>query len=247
MICDSLFQTIGIACHPLSEDGSVAMLETAFTFADGDPLPVFVEKTAGQIRFFDDGGVLMHFRGRGIRVDDSRQTRFLGSAQALGAALSDTGDLEIWAKADDAPQAFANYVAALLSITAWEREHEGTTVDLASFIEEVGDCLRRIGPSENVEPSPEYVGVSGHVYKLDYDFNGKAVIAITTHNASVSSAVKKLVDIRSKPENRDFEVFIILDDRLDREAAANESRLLNAVGNVWMMTDLRQQAGLVAA
>ena len=245
MACSDITSLIGMTCYPLSDDGSVAMLETSFTFADGDAIPVFIEKTGGMVRFFDDGGTLMHFAGRGLRLIDNRNTKFLTNAGAPhGVSLSDSGDFEVWAAASDAPKAFASYVSAMVAIVDWERSQEGVATDLSLLIDEVGQCLRALNNGKLVTEKPEFVGVSGQNYILDFDFEGKAVIAITPHRHSVGAAIRKLVDIRSSPENAGFEAMIVLDDRHDPVAAKTEGRVLNAVGNVWPMTRLEARAGL---
>ena len=65
MICSSISELIGFECHPLTDDGSVAMIDTPCAFQDGDEIPVFVEKMAGKVRFLDGGGTMMHLLGRG--------------------------------------------------------------------------------------------------------------------------------------------------------------------------------------
>lgn len=248
MACSDITRLIGMTCSPLSDDGSVAMLETAFTFADGDAIPVFIEKTGGMVRFFDDGGTLMHFAGRGLRLTNRRNIKFLTNAGAPhGVTLNDSGDFEVWAPSADAPKAFASYISAMISIADWERSQEGVAPDLSLLIEEVGQCLRALNQGIPLQENPEFVGISGQHYALDFDFEGKAVIAISPHRQSVSAAIRKLVDIRSSPENVGFEAMIILDDRYEPIAAKNEGRVLNAVGNVWPMTRLEARAGCATA
>ena len=77
MICHQFSSLLGFECHPLSEDGSVAAISSPFTFEDGDSLPLFVESVNGQVRFFDDGATLMHFIGRGVRIENKRNATFL--------------------------------------------------------------------------------------------------------------------------------------------------------------------------
>lgn len=246
MVCDSITNLIGVTCYPLSEDGSVAMLDTPFTFTDGDSAPVFVEKFGGQVRFFDDGEVLLHFAGRGMRLENHRHDKFIRTAaESHGVTLNEAGELEIWASERDASTAFAKFVSTLVALTGWEREQQGVASDLTLLIDEVELCLRAIEPHVPLVPKPEYVGISGQVYNLDFDFGDKAVIAITPHKATVSSAIRKLLDIRSRPGNQSFEAIVVLDDRRDPDAARSEGQVLNAVGNVWPMTRLEQRAKLV--
>lgn len=245
MVCANITGLIGVTCHPLSDDGSVAMLDTSFRFADGDAIPVFVEKIPGKVRFFDDGGVLRHFLGRGIKIESNRNTVFLKTAgEAHGVKLTQEGEFEIWSSDREAPDAFAKYMSALVAVTDWERSQEGVASDMSLFVMEVEQCLRALDPFRSLREKPQYVGISGQVYKLDFDFDGKAVIAITPHRASVSSAIRKLIDIRSRAENVGFDAMIVIDDRRDPDAANSESQVLGAVSKVWPMSRLEQKAGL---
>jgi len=245
MICSQISSLIGISCHPLTDDGDVAMIDTSFAFEDGAGIPVYVEKVGEHVRFFDDGGVILHLRGRGVNLDDNRKTRFIKSlAEPVGVTLSDMGELEIWANAKDSPSAFAKYISAMLALVRWEHDQIGVGTDMTLFIGEVAFCLRALKPGAELIEEPEYRGISGHVYKLDFNFDGSAVIAISTHPNSVSSAAKKLLDIRGAEENSGLKVLVVIDDRPDEEGAKNEGRILDSVANVWMMSRLEKQAGL---
>lgn len=243
-LCAQMSGLTGIACHPLNDDGSVAMLQTPFKFADGDSIPVFVEKIGGQIRFFDDGNVLLHFAGRGVQLKNQRNVKFIKNAgEPHGVKLSGAGELEIYSAEASASDAFASYISTLNELASWEREQQGVASDLTLLIEEVEMCLRALSPA-GVHRAPEFAGISGQHYKLDFDFDGRAVIAITPHKATVSSAIRKLLDIRSRSSNQPFDPIIVLDDRRDKEAAKAEGQVLNAVGSVWPMTSLEREVSL---
>jgi hypothetical protein len=86
MICNNLTNLLGVECVPLNEAGNVAFISTPFSFDDGEGVPVFAEVVAGQVRFFDDSGVMMHFIGRGVRLDDRKRLRFITTAAEAGGA-----------------------------------------------------------------------------------------------------------------------------------------------------------------
>lgn len=234
---------IGFECHPLSDDGSVAMIDTPFAFADGDEVPVYVEKIAGQIRFFDDGNVILHFRGRGVTLDDHRQTRFLKNiAEPRGVSLTDMGELEIWARAADAPSAFAKYMSTILAVCSWESDQGGVATDASLFLDEVTLCLRAWKPQASFGEGKEYSGISGHKYKMDLEFDGRAVLAIGTHPATVAAAAKKLLDIGSATAGEKADILIVMDDRLDPDTAKSESLILDSVASTMMMSRLESNA-----
>lgn len=245
MICTKISDLIGFVCHPLTEDGSIAMIDTPFSFPDGDDVPVFVEKFGKQVRFFDDGGVIFHLLGRGLSFDDHRKTRFIKSlAEPNGIVLNEIGELEIWSAELDAPAAFAKYMATMLALVRWEGEQNGVATDLTLLIDEVEMYLRAWKSTAPLVTHPEYIGVSGQVYTLDFNFDGSAVIAIGTHAATVSAAAKKLLDIRAESSNEGLKILVVIDDRADAEAARREGLILDSVGSVLMMSRLEKNANI---
>jgi hypothetical protein len=152
------------------------------------------------------------------------------------------GEIEIWARADDAPVAFAKYISTILAVCAWEMDQHGVSTDTSLFLDEVTMCLRAWKPEATVGEGKEFAGVSGHKYKMDLEFDGRAVLAIGTHPATVNSAAKKLMDIRAATANEKLDVLIVIDDRLDADAAKSESLILNSVAVTMMMTRLEKAA-----
>lgn len=247
MICSVLSETIGFACSPLTEDGSVALITTPFQFEDGEPVPVFVERIGPQLRFFDDGGVLLHFLGRGVRLQDQRNLKFIKNlAEPEGVTLNTMGELEIFSPHENASRAFAKYIGTLLALMSWEREQNGVATDLSLLLDEVEQCLRVWKPDSTIVISPEYRGVSGYTYKLDFSVDGEAVIAISPHPNTVSATAKKLLDIRATTDNTGLQVLVVIDDRRDAETASREGRILDSVANVMMMSRLERNSGHLA-
>jgi hypothetical protein len=245
MICSSLSETIGFTCHPLNDDGSVAAISTPFRFPDGEPLPVYVERDGKRVRFFDDGGVLLHLRGRGVRLNDQRNLKPIRAVTELaGVSLNRMGELEIWSQLADAPNGFARYIAALMAVTTWERELEGTATDMSLLLDEVESCLRVWKPHALLAPGDEYLGISGARYKLDFNLDGEGVIAISPHPNTVSSTAKKLLDIRASTSNQGLEILIVIDDRRAEETAKREGSILESLGSVMMMSRLQSNASI---
>jgi len=248
MICNRMSEILGLTCHPLTDDGSVAVIDSPFKYPDGDDVPIFIEKLGPQVRFFDDGAALLHLMGRGLSLDDHRKTKFIKNiAEPYHVALNEMGELEIWSTEEQAPAAFANYLSAMMSLAKWESEQVGVSTDISLFLDEVALCLRAWRPNANISYGPEYTGISGHVYKLDFSVDNEVVIAITPHHTSVGSAAKKLLDIRGVRAHEHLTVIVVMDDRQEPESAKREGRVLDAVGNVMMMSALERQAGLNTA
>lgn len=245
MICSKISKLLGVVCHPLNDDGSVVMLETPFAFDDGDQVPLFLERIGPHLRFFDDGKTILHFHGRGIFMESARKLRFIRSAaETNGVSLSDRGVLEIWTTESDAPEAFARYVSTMTQLTSWERDQTGLSTDTTLLIAEVAQCLKAWKPNAHLVERPSYTGVSGLEYQLDFDLDGEGVIAISPHHVAVSAAIKKLLDIKSRPEHSELRVMAIIDDRQDMKAAKREGLIMDALASVWMMSRLEERAGL---
>lgn len=243
MICTNLSETIGFTCHPLSDDGGIAAISTPFSFSDGEPFPIYVEREGRHVRFFDDGGVLQHLRGRGIRLTDQRNLKPIRAIMdPEGVEINSLGEVEIWSSYQDAPTGFAKYLAALMAVASWERAQEGVASDMSLLLDEVELCLRSWKPEANLSAGEEFRGVSGARYKLDFDLNGQGVVAISPHPNTVSSTAKKLLDIRASVDNQGLEILIVIDDRRAAEVAKKEGLILDSLGNVMMMTRLEERA-----
>jgi hypothetical protein len=123
MITTNVSELLGIVCHHLDDEGNVAVIDTPFLFYDGDSIPVYVALENGNVRFFDDGEIILRFRGFGFRVDEPGGTKFIEEIVApSGVTLNDAGEFEICAEQGDVPAAFARYITAMLSIIRWEQE-----------------------------------------------------------------------------------------------------------------------------
>jgi hypothetical protein len=125
MINENVSQLLGFEYEPLDDAGNVGLIATPFSFEDGDGIPAYVEEDGGKIRFFDAGEVVLHFMGRGVPLDEKGDTDFIRELIAhSGASLNKSGEIEAWASASQAPEAFACYLSAVLTMVRWEHEQE---------------------------------------------------------------------------------------------------------------------------
>ena len=243
MVCDQIESLLGMSCYPLNDCGSIAMIATPFTFEDGDGFPVYVEKIGSHVRFFDDGGVLLHFKSRGLSFENGRRARFIRMvASENGAALNEDGEVEVWSSSDTAAYGFARYISTLIGLVSWEKEQKGGYADASFLIEEVALCLQSWKTGADIARDREYQGISGRAYTIDFTVDGEVLLAIRPHPNSVSSALKKMIDIISAPVNRGLKMTVVLDDRQQLEDAKSEGAVLNAVAEVMMMSKLAELA-----
>lgn len=220
----------------------MALVQTPFRFEDGDSLPVFVEVLDGRVRFFDDGATLRHFIGRGVRIENKKHATFLANlASRHKAAFTEQGEIETWASVENAPLAFSAFMCSMLSIASWEKEQHGQDTDTLIFVEEVAMALRAWKPDATISLDPEFEGVTGKRYKLEFLLNGQPVAVTGAHANSVSALLHRLLDIHALPANQGFKPLVIIDDRTDPEAARRESSIIQNVSTVMPFTALGQQ------
>lgn len=233
MICSNLFNLTGFACHPIDGQGSLAQIVTPFCFADGDPLPVYVEKFSNNVhRFFDDGLILLHFLGRGMKFESGHKLRFLSNiATKHGANLSQDGILELISKSDEPADAFARYIACLISITTWEEEHQGVDADGSAFATMVAHALMQKYPGQDFKQKPSYLGSSGKRHELDFKIDGAGYIAVKPAPQSAAPALYKLVDITNRESNALERLAVVVDDRFDKEAAKSTQQVFRGIAN----------------
>lgn len=241
MICHNLSALIGFACTPLNDEGTMAMLTTPFRFADGDPIPMFVQHAGGAVRFFDDGYMALHFSGRGMKLDSMREGKFLANAaQRNGASYTDDWILETIATPSNVQQAFANYLAAALAICAWERENEGANTDMVLLVDEVAMAYRAIYPDAEISRNPGFKGVSGKTVNLDLLVNGVGIAVTSTHHSAINAALHKIVDISQSTQNSGRKLRFVIDDREDPEKAKSEAFILQAAAEVQLLSNLER-------
>lgn len=235
MICKDLLNLTGFACQPISTQGDLARISTPFCFADGDPVPVYVQSFSNNIyRFFDDGQTLLHFLGRGLEITNGHKLRFLVNiAQKHGAVVNGNGVLELFSKSNNAADAFAKYITCLVSVSQWEEEHQLLDVNSSAFADEVAHTLLSLHPewAHAFKHKPTYLGSSGKKHELDFSLGGKGYLAVKPNQQSAAPALYKLVDITNRQTNEDMQFVVVIDDRHDKSAAKNTTQVFRSVAN----------------
>lgn len=243
MLCDRLPQLIGLGCTVMDAEGTLALIESPFRFTDGDSVTVFAEQVGDQVRFFDSGGTAWHLDGRGVSMRDARRTRFLREiAERFDVNCSDDLELEVWATAGTAAQAYARLVSALLAVVEWERASDGTDLETAALLDEVATLLARTAPDEELARDVMLTGISKQQHRMDFRLGRQIVVAVRPHHLSVSSAIRRLLDVKNLPSNAQYEWRVILDDRTDPEGADKEGAVLGTVARVTMFRALQNLA-----
>jgi hypothetical protein len=251
MKCEQLSELTGIRCEPLPmRDGSQAVaLQTPFSFFDGDGFEVYAAAAGSQVHFFDDGLTLHWLRGTGFKIGDDRRrwAPIRSAAQPYGVALAEDGTLETFAPLANAAAGFARMISALLAVDTWARDHAGMPHDAQWLVEEAMMYLRAWKPKAVFVERPQPVmGMSGKPYAFQMSLDGELVDAIAPHPNATGGELRKLVDVRASVRNRDLDIRVILDDRRDPDAAAQEGAILGNLCNAWTMSKLILAAGAPA-
>ena len=184
---------------------------------------------------------------RTFKVGDDRRrwAPIRKAANAYGVTLADDGTLETFAPVTSAASGFARMVSALLAVDAWAREHSGMPQDAQWLIEEASMYLRAWKPGAVfVERPGAVVGFSGKAYSFPISLDGELIDALSPHPNATGGELRKLVDVRASAKNRELGVRVILDDRRDPAAAAQEGAILGNLATVWTMTKLIHAAGV---
>lgn len=231
MICQNLLNLTGFACQPINEQGTLARISTPFCFADGDPVPVYIQSFEGDVhRFFDDGQTILHFMGRGMKFDSGHQFRFLSNlAQKHGAFLNSNGVIEILSKDATPADAFARYISCLVSIIHWEEEHQGIDADGSAFATMVAHALMEMHPGLELQARPSYLGSSGKKHELDFKLDGTGYVAVKPSQQSAAPALYKLVDITNRQSNAAENLIVVIDDRFDKPAAKSTQQIFRGI------------------
>ena len=227
----------------MDEAGDIVLVETPLRFEDGDPLQIFAQVSGGRVRFFDDGSIVWHFLGRGLNLSDDRRSAFMRKiAAAHGTYVSDDLDFELHGEFAQAPRLFAKFLELCFAFVAWEREHIDADVEAASLLDEVAALLTRESPNLELRRDVPMRGVSKQQHKVDFVIGNEVVFAIKPRPNSVSAAIRKILDVKNDLANEGLTYRVVIDDRLNPEAAFEEGSIVSAVARVSTVRSLEAAA-----
>lgn len=246
MICTQFSELTGFQCHPLNEDGSIAYISSSFTFEDGDMLPIYIEYIGDRVRFFDDGEVIFHFLGTGMRkLGTTLRTSFIErSIQNYGLSLNKDGVIEIFSEQHKISESFSMFLSGILNVANWERENAGANLPSLEFIEKVANALQEWKIDKPITRSPKYIGESGKEYEATFSQDGELILAISAKAPSINAAIRKLLDISNAAENGGLKTRVIIDDTsADKTEVKQAETVLTRVSTyVWPLTELLKTA-----
>ena len=105
---------------------------SACAFADGDFITAFVEIAPGVVRFFNDGRVVLHFLGLGVRLENEIDTEFSSViAASNGVSFSEDGEIEV--RPEEGAIGFAKYMSSMRAVISWEKARETAMANARSL------------------------------------------------------------------------------------------------------------------
>ena len=171
LLCERLCASIRI--HRRSDD--VLMLESPFTFPDGDHFPIYVSETAsGGILLSDRGHTLMH-----VSYDHDVDSFYEGARAAFREQIvresgieEDRGIFSVETPPDQLASTlfwFAQALTKIHDLTFLSRDRVSST-----FYEDLRTILFTLLNEENVDTDFVHPDVpNGNSYPVDYHFEGK--------------------------------------------------------------------------
>lgn len=235
---NTLLKITGMKCHELDEN--LWLITTPQTFADGDYIPVYIEKTGETIRFFDDMEIKNHFEGRGHPVNKLRRIKSLFDAlRNDGLTVTNSGIVELVGNLSDAPKLFNQFTSSFVHVIDWEKEREGFTDQVSSLSEEVYNFLSSWKPESTIKQEICVSGISGKKYDFDYTFDGMPVIAISASASAIASAIKKLLDIKANTDNKG-QMYAVFDDRKASERMKKDVIILQSVSKSILLSRIER-------
>jgi hypothetical protein len=121
----TLATIIGHDCRVIADDSSLVLIDTPFTFDDGDEIPAYAELGSGFVRFFDAGEVVEHFESLGISMEEGEDTKLVSDiAESHGLSFTDNGEFEIRSTQEEVAAAFAHFMAAMFAFVEWEKSRD---------------------------------------------------------------------------------------------------------------------------
>lgn len=233
MICSKITDITGISCYPLDDKGDVAYLAVPFTFEDGSTLPVYIKKLSdSHIKFFDDGEIVLHFIGRGLRGEKrSLNTTFLKNiALSHNLNFTEAGVLEGSSDISTASQLFSNYLSALFAIMQWEKEYLNNDNEILDVIARAEFALSSWRPKETLVKNPVFKGQSGKEYDFTFLQANEGILVINSSSQSINAATRKLLDVSISMQKTDIKTRVIVaDTNIDPKIKEQNNSLLSHV------------------
>lgn len=229
MNCRWLINNLGYECRPVPalHAGVTALeVDTPFSFSDGEAIGFYLVETGATVRISDNGDTLSHLSGMGLSHNGNRYKSIRERVKTHGLELSAGGELFALSPSAGAERLIANYITALLSIAAYEREALTMPESADDFVSTVESALRIWKPSESLIAGPRIKGLSHHEYRFDLLYGHRLIEALAPRPASTGAILRKAGDVLNGPFAENYSVLAIIDDRYEPERAETEMEII---------------------
>ncbi|UPG96333.1 DUF1828 domain-containing protein [Luteibacter aegosomatissinici] len=204
---------------------------------NGSPIDFYLINYGDRFVVTDDGLWLFALRSLGYSLEDRRNWRGLAELAAThGFSLCDDGSFEIDGDASRLHILGGSVIRMICALVAWEKEHYAAADSDLSLNREVERLMRLKAPLWPIEKSPIVRLPNGQELRFDFKWGTKYVDAIAPIPLSVSSRLRKILQMQKELMDTESVLFIV-DDRAEPKKATQELAILAQVSKAITLSD----------
>jgi hypothetical protein len=229
MSCQILFERMGFDCE--SKADGLFYVSTPLSFADGEPIGLYVRDRGSSVVVSDNANTLFHLMSVGMDLSDRKKWKGVRQiASSFGISLTDGGELLGDATSNRLHELISRYLATMLAISDMEKQQLSLSIEMSQFLEEVEVRLRQWRPDAEINHSPVISGHSGKSHRFDFRFGMDLVDGARPHSVRTGSILRKAADIQNT--STPYSILVVMDDREDPIRAAAEIDILSTLVKV---------------
>lgn len=237
--CEGLMRLLGYECRTL--DG-VIELTTPLTLPGGAPVTAYIRQERSGIVEIDDGGeMLLEVAALGMLEARRFEQTFAHRVEMAGARF-EHGRVVARARPERLWEAYTAFLRAALAVAEYVVERQTLERSEDQLVADIEAAIRARVPQAPIEHNVEVEGASGLKHRFRLKVNRTLVEPLRPSGRSTGPALRRILDV-VKAGRR---AVAVMDDRVDREDAEREARIVSAVAQVYFMSRLAQGVGVEA-
>lgn len=220
-------------CRPVKGTDGSACLEigTPFSLHDGSAINLYLSEVGEHVRISDNADTIFQLGGMGLDVwKPARLSAVRDVAAHNKLSVGNDGEIFLLARAEHAAHGFAVAISGLLGIARWAAEKLDAVEPVVDLAAEVQPYIIARDPNAIFVPKPHVLGASRTDHIFDFRHGDDLIDVITASPQATGGVMRKVSDVQNGPFAGEASPLIIVDDRLDKRARAeNEIAILGAV------------------
>ncbi len=201
-----------------------------------------MEENGDNFHIFDDGLTMHEIVSRGVDMGSRHKWAALRKiANLRNVNLSRSGVFEVYTTVDRAQEAVSNYLRTMFSVDDWLRDQTTGARASVGVKEESKKLFKLWHPSEEFVDRPKISGKAGTQLEFDFRIGNNYVDAITPNAVASAGVLRKLLAISDRIRG-DIDTTIVIDDRMESDAAHREGEIISVASNVIMFSSLARNA-----